>query len=243
MLIFQFLRWKTLRGVVGWKSFHFLCQPFSIVQHQQVREQLKFDSRQDLSAKEEINAWRRTANGEKQKKVLRFLASVAGKKNERRKTEVQKEIAVQSSETGTVSRCLAGTFAPTHRWRGACRTLEEWGMYRGYPSTFLVSPPSRQRTAGRGETLRHVRERTTSGLSRGFLPSRPTCCDRVPLFRVNTPEISPRDRTIGWHPGWKAKRSTWTESWFSMEMKSLTTPFYNMFARLSSTLHFLTFVL
>lgn len=88
---------------------------FSIVQHQQVREQLKFDSRQDLSAKEEINAWRRTANGEKQKKVLRFLASVAGKKNERRKTEVQKEIAVQSSETGTVSRCLAGTFAPTHR--------------------------------------------------------------------------------------------------------------------------------
>ena len=53
------------------------------------------------------------------RKVQGFVGRVARKKNARHGWEVQKEIAVQSSETGTVSRCLAGTFASTADGRGA----------------------------------------------------------------------------------------------------------------------------
>lgn len=67
-------------------------------------------------------------------------------------------------------------------------------MHRGYPSTFVVSPPSVNGEQRAGQSERTVR-RTFTGLSfffRGRLATCPCVCH---YFALNTAEISPRRLT------------------------------------------------
>lgn len=89
------------------------------------------------------------------------------------------QIAVQSSETGTVSRCLAGTFAPA--WKRGVQDARSGGIrLRGHLSSTFHH---QRRVAGRVHTDRTRADFHGAFFFRGRVR-------RVPLFPVNTAEIS-----------------------------------------------------